>query len=128
MTVKELLTVKAKEIAAEVGRHEMPLPEGGVTVLVICEEIHLCVTVHLSRNDEPTATIPDLLEEARQRIFGDSPLNGTCRPRARRRKGQLSIHLLPFKADLESVSTDGSSAVFAQAGRNSASGTTRESR
>ena len=104
MTMEKILAAEAEKIAAELARAGSDIPAGGLTVLVICEEANLCLTVHVARPGEPTPTIPELLEEARQRIFGDLSLNGVRRPRARPRKGPLSIHLVPFRADLVKAS------------------------
>ena len=103
MTIEKILGAEAEKVAAEFNRLGHEIPAGGVTALVICEEAGLCVTVHVSRAGEPTPTIPELLEEARHRIFGDQSLNGMRRPRARPRKGPLSIHLVPFRTDLETA-------------------------
>ena len=103
MTVEQFLVAEAEKIAADLARPGSEIPRGGFTVLVICEEANLCLTVHIARPGEPTPTIPELLEEARHRIFGDLSLNGARRPRARPRKGPLSIHLVPSRADLETA-------------------------
>jgi hypothetical protein len=103
MTIEKILADKAEKLAADLVRYGTEIPAGGVTALVICEEAELCLTVHIARAGDPTPTIPELLEEARHRIFGDISLNGVRRPRARPRKGALSIHLVPFRADLETA-------------------------
>ena len=100
MTIQEILGAEAEKVAAALNRLGQQIPAGGVTALVICEEAEICLTVHVARAGEPTPTIPELLEEARHRIFGDQALNGTRRPRARPKKGPLSIHLVPFRTDL----------------------------
>ena len=103
MTIEKILADEAEKIAAGLVRSGNDIPAGGVTALVICEEAEFCLTLHIARAGEPTPTIPELLEEARHRIFGDMSLNGVRRPRARPRKGPLSIHLVPFRADLETA-------------------------
>jgi hypothetical protein len=103
MNIEKILAGEAEKLAADLARYGSEIPAGGVTALVICEEAGLSLTVHIARAGEPTPTIPELLEEARHRIFGDMSLNGIRRPRARPRKGPLSIQLLPFTADRETA-------------------------
>ncbi len=100
MTIDELLADQAAVIATALIKHDVKIPPGGISSLVICEEADVSVTVHVSRTDEPTPTIPELLEEARLRIFGPLPFNGRRGQRARPRKGPLSIQLLPNRRDL----------------------------